>query len=258
MTYSVSILLRARQDVQQIFDWLAARSEQGAQSWFESFEISVSALSKSPFLAPIAPENDHCEREIRHVLFRTRQGRFYRALFTVVESEVRILRVRGPGSHRSAVKIWNSRLTPRKRGARDGSFVPAHDHLLAERKGPPTLWYLGNVDGPQCRLQDNTRPRGRKNRPAIGGRRCLGLARQTDLTSLPDSLRCRYSAIGGLIHDDCRKTGCDQCRPGGTSGHRSRPRGGPRSRFHASGCGMHGPDARRNASARRECESGRS
>jgi len=37
MTYSVSILLRARQDVQQIFDWLAARSEQGAQSWFESF-----------------------------------------------------------------------------------------------------------------------------------------------------------------------------------------------------------------------------
>ncbi len=77
MTYSVSILLRARQDVQQIFDWLAARSEQGAQSWFESFEISVSALSKNSFLAAIAPENDHCEREIRHVLFRTRQGRFY-------------------------------------------------------------------------------------------------------------------------------------------------------------------------------------
>ena len=97
MTYSVSILLRARQDVQQIFDWLAARSEQGAQIWFESFVISVSALSKNPFLAAIAPENDHCKREIRHVLFRTRQGRFYRALFTVVESEVRILRVRGPG-----------------------------------------------------------------------------------------------------------------------------------------------------------------
>src|SRR5208283_3752684 len=166
MTYSVSILLRARQDVQQIFDWLAARSEQGAQSWFESFEISVSALSKNPFLAAIAPE-----------------------------------------SHRSAVKIWNSRRTPRKRGAGDGSFVPAHDHLLAERPRPPTLWYLGNVDGPQCRLQDNTRPRGRKNRPAIGGRRCLGLARQTNLKSLPDSSHCCYSAIGGLIHGGCRKTG---------------------------------------------------
>jgi len=97
MTYFVSILLRARQDVQQIFDWLAARSEQGAQSWFESFEESVSALSKNPFLTPIAPENDQCEREIRHVLFRTRRGRTYRAIFTVVESEVRMLRVRGPG-----------------------------------------------------------------------------------------------------------------------------------------------------------------
>jgi len=42
MTYSVSILLRARQDVQQIFAWLAVRSEQGAQSWFESFESSFS------------------------------------------------------------------------------------------------------------------------------------------------------------------------------------------------------------------------
>ncbi len=150
MTYSVSILLRARQDVQQIFDWLAARSEQGAQSWFESFEISVSALSKNPFLAAIAPENDHCEREIRHVLFRTRQGRFYRALFTVVGARCESFGSGDPESHRSAVKIWNSRRTPRKRGARDGSFVPAHDHLLAERKGPPTLWYLGNVDGPQC------------------------------------------------------------------------------------------------------------
>jgi len=77
MTYSVSILLRARQDVQQIFDWLADRSEQGAQSWFESFERSVSTLSKNPFLAAIAPENDYCEREIRHVLFRTRRGRSY-------------------------------------------------------------------------------------------------------------------------------------------------------------------------------------
>ncbi len=97
MTYSVSILRRARQDVQRIFDWLADRSAQGAESWFESFERSVSALSENPWLAPLAPENDYCDRQIRHVLFRTRRGRTYRALFTVVEKEVRILRVRGPG-----------------------------------------------------------------------------------------------------------------------------------------------------------------
>lgn len=97
MTYSVAILQRARQDVQRIFDWLADRSEQGAQNWFESFERSVSTLSENPLFAPLAPENDYCEREIRHILFRTQRGRTYRALFTVVESEVRILRVRGPG-----------------------------------------------------------------------------------------------------------------------------------------------------------------
>jgi len=62
MTYSLSILLRARQDIQQIFDWQAARSELGAQSWFESFESSVSALSKSP--------NGHCEnQELAAALF---------------------------------------------------------------------------------------------------------------------------------------------------------------------------------------------
>src|SRR5271157_1980575 len=96
---------------------------------------------------------------------------------------------------------------------------------MGERTGPPTLWYLGNLDGPQCRLQDNTRPRGRKNRPAFGGRRCLGLARQTNLTSLPDSSHFRYSAIGGLIHGGYRKTGSDHRRPRSTSGHRSRSRG---------------------------------
>ena len=142
MTYSVSILLRARQDVQQIFDWLAARSEQGGRA------------------------------------------------------DSRVSRSRSP---------------------------------------------------PSARI--NTRPRGRKNRPAIGGRRCLGLARQTNLKSLPDSSYYRYSAIGGLIHGDCRKTGCDQRRPGGASSHRSRSRGGPRSRVHASGCGTHGQDVRRNARA---------
>jgi len=34
---------------------------------------------------------------IRHVFFRTRAGRTYRALFLLVGDEVRVLRVRGPG-----------------------------------------------------------------------------------------------------------------------------------------------------------------
>ena len=34
-------------------------------------------------------------------------------------------------------------------------------------------------------------------------------------------------------------------------------RGGPRSRFHASGCGTHGPGCAKKCERRRECESGR-
>ena len=96
-----------------------------------------------------------------------------------------------------------TRLTQQRNAAISASvcgWLTSCSQSVGERKGPPTLWYLGNLDGPQCRLQDNTRPRGRKNRPAIGGRCYLrSCTRLTNLTSLPDSLRYRYSAIGGLI-----------------------------------------------------------
>jgi len=55
------------------------------------------ALQTNPFLAPLAPESKSFDIEIRHALFRTRSGRPYRAIFTVVGDEVRILRVRGRG-----------------------------------------------------------------------------------------------------------------------------------------------------------------
>jgi plasmid stabilization system protein ParE len=38
MTYTVVILARARRDVQQIYDWIAERSPEGAERWFASFE----------------------------------------------------------------------------------------------------------------------------------------------------------------------------------------------------------------------------
>lgn len=36
-------------------------------------------------------------REIRQLLFRTRKGRTYRALFDIQGKTVRVLRIRGPG-----------------------------------------------------------------------------------------------------------------------------------------------------------------
>jgi hypothetical protein len=50
-----------------------------------------------PLACSIAPENAEFDFELRQALFKTRHGVPYRCVFTVVDDEVRILRVRGPG-----------------------------------------------------------------------------------------------------------------------------------------------------------------
>jgi plasmid stabilization system protein ParE len=97
MTYSVTVLARARQDVWEIHDWIAARSPDGAERWLDRFDKATNNLRSNPLLFPLAPESGVLKIEIRHVLFRTRQGRTYRAIFTVTDDLVRILRVRGAG-----------------------------------------------------------------------------------------------------------------------------------------------------------------
>jgi plasmid stabilization system protein ParE len=97
MIYRVVVLARARLDVVTIYDWIADRSLEGAQRWLEQFEEATATLETNPFIAPLAPESGSFDIEVRHILFRTRSGRTYRAVFTVVDGEVRLLRVRGPG-----------------------------------------------------------------------------------------------------------------------------------------------------------------
>jgi plasmid stabilization system protein ParE len=97
MSHRVVVLARARLDVFVIYDWIAERSPEGAQRWLDQFEKAAESLGINPFIAPVAPESGISDLEIRHILFRTRSGRTYRAIFTVVGDEVRILRVRGPG-----------------------------------------------------------------------------------------------------------------------------------------------------------------
>jgi plasmid stabilization system protein ParE len=97
MSYRVVLLARARLDVARIYDWIADRSTEGAQRWFDQFEKATVTLETNPFIAPLAPESGSFDIEVRQILFRTRSGNRYRAVFTVVDDEVRILRVRGPG-----------------------------------------------------------------------------------------------------------------------------------------------------------------
>lgn len=97
MRLRLKILERAREDAQAIFDYLNERSPQGAANWWEAFENAANHACVGNVEFAFAPENDAVSYELRQVLFKTRRGRTYRFVFTVVEDEFRILRVRGPG-----------------------------------------------------------------------------------------------------------------------------------------------------------------
>lgn len=95
MTWQLRILLRAQDDVRDIYEWLKEQSPQGAQQLFDAFETAAMKLQRAPFVWPLSPENEFVDYNVRHFIFRTRRARPYRALYTVVENEIRILHVRG-------------------------------------------------------------------------------------------------------------------------------------------------------------------
>lgn len=97
MTYILKILPRAERDAIKIFEYLAKRSPDGALNWWDAFYAASNEVPLNPLRYEVANENQDSEYELRQFLFRTRRGRRYRAIFIVIENEIRILRVRGPG-----------------------------------------------------------------------------------------------------------------------------------------------------------------
>ena len=97
MSYEVVLLRTAGKDLTEIVDWIAARSNEGAQRWLEAFQRTVGFLEENPERFAVAPENDTFSVTLRQALFKTRRGKFYRVLFTIAGSEVRVLHIRGPG-----------------------------------------------------------------------------------------------------------------------------------------------------------------
>jgi plasmid stabilization system protein ParE len=97
MSRTLRIVERARTDVDDIFNWLAHRSVQGAISWYLAFGQAVETISSSPESFAEAPESHSLGHQLRQALFKTRRGRFYRIVFEMFDTEIIILRVRGPG-----------------------------------------------------------------------------------------------------------------------------------------------------------------
>lgn len=97
MTYRVVALRRAEADICAIVHWIAKRSQTGAIAWLDAYDSLVKRLRYSPLACGPAAEDTEIELPLKQAFFRTRRGRSYRAIFVIVGSEVRILRVRGPG-----------------------------------------------------------------------------------------------------------------------------------------------------------------
>ena len=96
MKYQVVVAARAACDVQSIYDWLAERSPSGAKAWYQAWNIALDSLEGEPLGFAVAVESPRRNFTIREAYFRTRKGRTYRILFTIVDVEVRVLHVLGP------------------------------------------------------------------------------------------------------------------------------------------------------------------
>jgi len=97
MAHHVRVLRQAERELDDIVAWIAVRSLGGAARLLAAFAKAKDELAANPFLFGLAPESEFVAVEVRNVFFKTRRGRRYRALYVIVESEVRVLHVRGPG-----------------------------------------------------------------------------------------------------------------------------------------------------------------
>lgn len=97
MKYRLVILGPAESDVDCIYRYISKRSRQGAASWYRAFLACTERIVQQPMACSFALENAAFDCELRQALFKTRYGDPYRCVFTVLDDEVRILRVRGRG-----------------------------------------------------------------------------------------------------------------------------------------------------------------
>ena len=91
--YQVIILPTAECDISEAYEWLAEQDAEAAIRWYNRLLEVIFSLNTFPERAPLAPESDFFNVEIREIFHGRRQHK-YRILFTVSENEVHVLHVR--------------------------------------------------------------------------------------------------------------------------------------------------------------------
>ena len=97
MTVRVHLTDAAIADIGAILRWIEERSVPGSEAWYRRWLEVLDSLRERADVFGLAPESEDHPEPIHQVLFKTKRGRRYRALFSVRENEVFVLHVRGPG-----------------------------------------------------------------------------------------------------------------------------------------------------------------
>jgi hypothetical protein len=97
MSYTVELTQGVIEDLDRLTTALAERWPEGARRIIPRFYAALPRLESFPLSCGLAYESRWFPEEVRHLLFKIRKGRAYRALFTVQGDRVRVLAVRAPG-----------------------------------------------------------------------------------------------------------------------------------------------------------------
>jgi toxin ParE1/3/4 len=87
-TYSVEITPAAERDVEEIWTYIAADSQENATAFILRLEEQIETLEQYPEHCPLIPENEQLGTSYRHLLYGA-----YRTIFRIIGTSVVILRI---------------------------------------------------------------------------------------------------------------------------------------------------------------------
>jgi toxin ParE1/3/4 len=91
MAYRVKITRRAQQDLEDIFDRIAATTSDAANAWYLGLRQAIRTLRAAPGRCPLTPEN----KDLRNLLYGHRPH-VYRVVYRILEKQkqVEVLHIR--------------------------------------------------------------------------------------------------------------------------------------------------------------------
>jgi len=95
MTYRVVVTRAAKRDLFQTVAWWSEhRSAEQAERWYMKIVPAIDTLAEQPDRCPVSPETDLLPTGLRQLHFGSGRRPTHRIVFTIIDKEVRVLRIR--------------------------------------------------------------------------------------------------------------------------------------------------------------------